>query len=177
MLNIENSLFLMIDMQEKLVAATNANQEVQNAKKLLKTATVLGVPILITEQYPKGLGETVEDLKEFCINNVYEKTSFSALAQENIARAIAVSERKQVVLFGIETHICVYQTALALKDMGYDVYIVADASASRDDLQHKTALRLMEGAGVKITTAEIVIFELLKTSRHPNFKEIQALIK
>ncbi len=177
MLNVENSLFLMIDMQEKLVAATSANQEVQNAKKLLKTAEILELPTLITEQYPKGLGTTVSELQEFCTNNVYEKTSFSALAEENIAQAITAHARKQVVLFGIEAHICVYQTALSLKDMGYDVYMVCDASASRDDFQHKCALRLMESAGVKVTTAEIVIFELLKTSKHPNFKEIQGLIK
>jgi nicotinamidase-related amidase len=177
MLNTENTLFLMIDMQEKLVAATNANREVQNAKKLLKTATVLEVPIIITEQYPKGLGGTVEDLKGFCLNNVFEKTSFSALAEESISQAVANFSRKQVVLFGIETHICAYQTALSLKDMGFDVYIVCDASASRDDFQHKTALHLMENAGIKVTTTEIVVFELLKTSKHPNFKEIQTLIK
>ena len=177
MLNVENSLFLMIDMQEKLVAATSANQEVQNAKKLLKTAEILEMPTLITEQYPKGLGTTVSELQEFCKDNVYEKTAFSALADENIAQAIADKKRKQVVLFGIEAHICVYQTALALKDMGFDVYMVHDASASRDDVQHKCALHIMENAGVKVATTEIVIFELLKTSKHPNFKEIQGLIK
>ncbi len=177
MLNVDNSLFLMIDMQEKLVAATSASQEVQNAKKLLKTAEILEIPTLITEQYPKGLGTTVSELQEFCKNNVYEKTAFSALADENISQAIVGTKRSQVVLFGIEAHICVYQTALALKDMGLEVYIVCDASASRDDSQHKCALRLMENAGVKITTTEIVIFELLKTSKHPNFKEIQGLIK
>ena len=177
MLNPESTLFLMIDMQEKLVAATNAEQEVLNAKKLLKTAEILEIPIVITEQYPKGLGTTVGELQEFCSNNAYEKTSFSALSEESVAQAITAPARKQVVVFGIESHICVYQTALNLKDMGYDVYMVCDASASRDDFQHKTALRLMKNAGVKITTAEIVIFELLKTSKHPNFKEIQALIK
>lgn len=177
MLNTENSLFLMIDMQEKLVAATNANTEVQNAKKLLKTAEALSVPTIITEQYPKGLGGTVEELKEFCKDNVFEKTSFSAIAESNIAQKIANIAPKHIVLFGIEAHICVYQTALSLLEEGYDVYMVTDASASRDDFQHKTALKLMEGAGVKITTSEIVIFELLKTSKHPNFKEIQALIK
>ncbi len=177
MLNAENSLFLMIDMQEKLVAATSAAREVQNAKKLMKTAEVLSIPTIITEQYPKGLGTTVEDLKEFCKDNVFEKTSFSALAEGEIAQKIAAIAPKHVILFGIEAHICVYQTALSLIDKGYDVYMVTDASSSRDDFQHKTALKLMEMAGVKIATSEIVIFELLKTSKHPNFKEIQALIK
>ncbi len=177
MLNQENTFFLMIDMQEKLVAATRATKEVQNAKKLLKTANIMQIPIVVTEQYPKGLGETVEDLKEFCGDNTYEKTSFSALFEVNVASAISRLSQKQVILFGIETHICVYQTALSLIDKGYEVYIVCDASSSRDEFQHKTALRILENSGAKVVTSEIVIFELLKTSKHPNFKEIQALIK
>lgn len=177
MLDTKNSLFLMIDIQEKLVAATGAAKAVQNAKKLLKTAEILEIPIFITEQYPKGLGGTVGELKEFCKDNIFEKTSFSALAEENIAQAITHTKCSQVILFGIESHICVYQTALDLISKNYEVHVVCDASASRDDFQHKCALSLMESAGVKVTTAEIVIFELLKTSKHPNFKEIQGLIK
>jgi len=175
MLTVENALVLMIDMQEKLVNATNAQNEVKRAKIVLDSAKLLEIPIVVTEQYPKGLGSTINDLAQD--NNVFEKTSFPCLLENNIKTAIENSNRKQIILFGIESHICVYQTALNLLDSGYEVYMVKDASASRAKSEYETVLQLMQQAGIKVTTTEIVVFELLKTAKHPKFKEVQALIK
>ena len=106
-----------------------------------------------------------------------EKTSFSALATDTIKAKLESLNRKKVVLTGIETHICVYQTARALLDAGYEVYVVKNACSSRSSKDYRTALELMRDYGAKLTCVETVLFELLGSSKHPNFKEIQALIK
>lgn len=178
MLKVENSLILMIDIQEKLVTATNADLEAQNAKKLIETAKLLSIPTIVTEQYPKGLGETVSNIKEiFGKVQVFEKTAFSALNEPEILEAIEKTAQKQVILFGIELHICVYQTALELLERGYEVFVVKNASKSRQDYDFEVGIEILKSKGANITTVEIVLFELLKTAKHSKFKEIQALIK
>lgn len=179
MININTSALLIIDMQEKLVKAANGSSEiVNNMKKLADTAKILNIPTIVTEQYPKGLGKTVETLE---INNnetiTIEKTAFSALLESEFAEEIQSLNRKQIIIGGIETHICVLQTAADLISEGYEVYVVKDACVSRTSFNHETGLELLKQYGAKITSTEIVLFELLKTSKHPNFKEIQALIK
>lgn len=179
-ININNSLILIIDIQEKLLkAAYNSEELLKNAKSIVLAAKILNIPILFTEQYPKGLGSTVEALKIVAPeNSVYmEKTSFSALDNEEIFNFLKNSGKKQIILFGIETHICVSQTAAALKRNGYDIFFVEDASSSRAQKQHNAGIERIKTCGVEIITAEIALFEWLKTSKHPNFKEIQALIK
>ena len=177
MLNIEDSVVVVIDLQEKLVKAVGKYSPVDAACKVLKTASILNIPTIITEQYPKGLGETVPEVMD-CANAKYlEKTTFSAYSTPEFKNELKATKKKQVVIFGIEAHICVYQTVCELIDKGYDVYFVKDASASRNKYEFKTGVELIKQIGAKVTCSEIVLFEWLKTSKHQNFKEIQALIK
>lgn len=183
MLNIETSALIIIDVQEKLVkAANNGAATAINAAKLAKAANALEIPAIITEQYPKGLGSTVTEVKENLSDNAFiaEKSAFSALLESNISEKIQELKSagvKQIIICGIETHICVLQTVMALRNEGFEVHVVENASSSRSVNEHNTGLALMKQHGAYVTTVEIVLFELLKTSRHPKFKEIQALIK
>ena len=173
----QNSAFLFIDVQEKLVAMLKKNKCAKKAEILAKAAKILGIKTILTEQYPKGLGSTIPDVKYCLPDNAqyFEKTSFNALETQGIEDALAGS--KNVFIFGIETHICVYQTAISLLQKGYNVFVVKDACASRETDEFKAGINLMEKEGAKILTTEMVIFEMLKSSKHPNFKEVQALIK
>lgn len=179
LLNTDNAVLFVIDVQDKLVGMLKNSEEIaKNNYVLTKAAKILGVPVVLSEQYPKGLGSTIFDVREQIDEAfVFEKTSFSALAEDNIKSYLAGLNRKNIVLTGIETHICVYQTALALLEEGYNVYVVKNATSSRNSKDYKTALELMRDFGVKLTCVETVLFELLKSSKHPDFKEIQALIK
>ncbi|MBO5384835.1 hydrolase [bacterium] len=183
MLNIEQSALVIIDIQDKLVMASKYGTEVaDNASKLAKAANILNIPTIVTEQYPQGLGGTVLEVQNALAQNSskFEKTSFSALLEENFANKIAELKQngiKQIALCGIETHICVLQTAYDLISQGFEVYIVKDACASRNKKEYKTGLELLKQYGAKTTCVEIALFEWLKTAKHPNFKEIQALIK
>lgn len=178
-LSINDSLVLIIDIQEKLVQALNKAIIVEKAVKMASAAKILNIPVIVTEQYPKGLGATVEELKEALPEGTQylEKTSFNALLEENIAEKIKNSGKKQIVIFGIETHICVHQTAAALLEKGYDVYVIKDACASRNKYEFKQGIEIMQANGAKISCVEIALFEWLKSAKHPNFKEVQALIK
>ena len=179
-LNEKSSQLLIIDIQEKLINAS-FNKELIEKKALImvKAAEILGIPITITEQYPKGLGNTLPDLKEAAGMRAatFEKTSFSALENPSIASAMDKLSRKQVVIFGIETHICVNQTVSALLSKGYEVSVISDACGSRKECEHKAGLERMKENGAHILTTEIAIFEWLKGARHINFKEVQSLIK
>jgi len=180
MLNIENSALVIIDIQEKLVLASKYGIETaNNMVKLANAANLLNIPTLVTEQYPKGLGSTVAELQQSFSTETFitEKTSFSAMQEQSFAQQIAKLNKKQIILGGIETHICVLQTAAELIQNGYEVYIVKDACASRNKNEYKTGLELLKQYGAKITCVEIVLFEWLKSSKHPNFKEIQTFIK
>ncbi len=177
-INANDSLILIIDIQEKLVKMLNDDCISKNAAKIAKTAGILNIPAIITEQYPKGLGETIPDIKSALKNAEYkEKTSFSALNESGFIDLLKSKNKKQIILFGIETHICVLQTAFDLLKEHYEVFVVQDASGSRTDENKLAALRRLIHSGVQIVTTEMVIFELLKSSKHPNFKEVQSLIK
>ena len=178
-LSAENSLVLIIDIQEKLVAALNKDIVVSNAVKVASAAKLLDIPVLLTEQYPKGLGNTVSDLMNVLPqgSDVVEKTYFNVLLEDGMPEKIKSYGKKQIVIFGIETHICVYQTASALVEAGYDVYVVKDACASRNKYEFKQGIDAMAANGVKISCVEIALFDWLKGAKNPKFKEVQALIK
>lgn len=166
----------MIDMQERLVAGTSAEKEVTQAEKVIKAAEILDIPVIVSEQYPKGLGQTIANLKNEKQKYI-EKTSFSLPKEEGFIDILKSYNKKQIVLFGIETHICVYQTAMDLLENGFEVILVKDACKSRKNDEYNTGIDLMRQNGVQISCVEIVLFELLKSSKHPNFKEVQQLIK
>lgn len=172
-MNIENTTIICIDLQEKLVNMLEKNTVALNSVKLLKTAAILNIDTVLTEQYPKGLGETISEIKNIKDFKTIEKTTFSALQTPEFKHEI----KENVLIFGIETHICVYQTVIDLLERGHNVYVVKDCCASRSKLNYKTSLELMKQKGAFITTLEIVLFDFLKSSKHPNFKEVQALIK
>lgn len=173
----QNSAFLFIDFQEKLVGMLRKDKCAKKAEILAKTAKILNIKTILTEQYPQGLGSTIPTIKYSLSDNAkfFEKTSFNALLSDGVAEAIG--DVKNVFICGIETHICVYQTAIALINKGFNVFVVKDACASRETDEFKAGINLMEKEGAKILTTEMVIFELLKSSKHPNFKEVQFLIK
>lgn len=178
-LSAENSLVLIIDIQDRLVAALDKDIIVTNAVKVASAAKLLSIPVLLTEQYPKGLGHTVPQLQEVLPENseVLEKTFFNALLEEGMLDKIKSYGKKQIVIFGIETHICVHQTASALVEAGFDVYVIKDACASRSKYEFKQGIDAMQANGVKVSCVEIALFEWLKGAKNPKFKEVQAFIK
>lgn len=178
-LSAENSLILIIDIQDRLVAALDKDIIVTNAVKVASAAKLLSIPVLLTEQYPKGLGHTVPQLQEVLPENseVVEKTFFNALLEDGMLDRIKSYVKKQIVIFGIETHICVHQTASALVEAGFDVYVIKDACASRSKYEFKQGIDAMQANGVKVSCVEIALFEWLKGAKNPKFKEVQALIK
>jgi len=179
-LNEKTSQLLIIDVQEKLINASFNKQMIEKKSEIItKAAEILNIPIIITEQYPKGLGNTIQSIQNAAgINALYfEKTSFSVVENPAIASAIDKYGRNQIVIFGIETHICVSQTANALVNKGYEVTIISDACGSRAETEHHAGIERMKDNGAHIITTEIAVFEWLKSARHINFKEIQSLIK
>ena len=179
MLEEKNTLILMIDFQEKLVKATSADSEAKSAGKAVNAGKILGLPVVISEQYPKGLGNTIPSINEFLDENdlKIEKGTFSLLREEGALEKIKSFGKKQVVLFGIETHICVLQTAIELLENGFEVFVLKNACKSRDEFEKTSALEYMQNKGIEVLTLENMLFQLLRTSKHPKFKEIQALIK
>lgn len=177
-INTENSAFLFIDIQEKLINMLEekiAKSCEKNVNILAKTSKILNIKSVVTEQYPKGLGETIYSVKESLseYTNFVEKTSFSAFDEtKNLLK-----EKENIFVFGIETHICVFQTVIDLLKNNYNVFVVKNACASRKKDEYKTAISLMEKEGAKIITTEMVLFEMLKSLKHPNFKEVQSFIK
>ena len=179
-LNIEDSLVLIIDVQEKLLNAVfNKASLEKRAEIIAGAAKILEIPVVVTEQYPKGLGATVEGLKKTLAEDTqyFEKTAFSALENQEVLEALKKSGKKQVVIFGIETHICVSQTTNALINEGFEVSVIRDACGSRAELEYSAGINRMKDNGAHILTTEIVLFEWLKSAKHPNFKEVQTLIK
>lgn len=179
-LNIEDSVVMIIDVQEKLLNAVfNKASLEKKATTLANTAKILEIPVIVTEQYPKGLGATVESLKEALPENTqyFEKTAFSALENNDVLEALKNSGKKQVVIFGIETHICVSQTTNALIQEGFEVSVIRDACGSRSELEYLAGLERMKDNGAHVLTTEIALFEWLKGAKHPKFKEVQMLIK
>ena len=179
MLKANDSLVLIIDIQEKLVKACKASETISSKATALATAAKrLSIPIVMTEQYPQGLGSTIEQLQNAIGESDFvEKTNFSALKEPNFKELLKKYNKRQILLCGIETHICVYQTCMELLAEGYEVYVVKDCCSSRNEFEGNTGFDLMKSEGAKLTCVEIALFEWLEGSKHPNFKEIQKLIK
>lgn len=178
-LDTQTTLLAIIDVQEKLVAALDKDVVVKRAAILAQAANILKIPTIVTEQYPKGLGNTVNEVKKHLSPDtpIIEKTAFSALKAEGFSEKLKSFGRKQIVVCGIETHVCVHQSVADLLNEGYDVYVAKDACASRNKYEFKQGIERMRENGAKITCLEIVLFEWLKDAKNPCFKEIQALIK
>ena len=178
MIKKEDCLLLIIDVQDKLVKMLGESNLPNNVYAVTKACEILDVPTIVTEQYPKGLGETIPLIKDANSKAIFfEKTSFSALKNDVIKEKIKSFNKKQIFICGIEAHICVLQTALELQQEGYEVYFINDCSASRHKNDYDTAVSYLKQKNISVISKEILIFSLLETSRHPNFKEVQSLIK
>ncbi|SEA59658.1 hydrolase [Alkalimonas amylolytica] len=170
----DQSLVLLIDIQQRLAPAISENREVENAAAwVLQVALQLDVPVLATEQYPAGLGHTVPVLAELLPEDaVLEKMHFSAYKETAVRQRLQELERKQLILLGTETHVCVLQSALDLLDAGYQVYLVEDAVGSRDPLHKQQALQRMQQAGAVVINREMLAFEWLECAGTETFKRI-----
>jgi len=179
LLNPTTSLLLLIDVQVRLEAAMPKDDPMlRNSSIMIKAAREVGVPIIASEQYPKGLGPTVPELAELLGDGErHEKVEFSCMRNAGLAKAIEASGRSQIVLGGIEAHVCVLQTALELASEHRQVYVIADAVASRDPRSREIALKRMADAGVVIVTTEMAVFEWVGSASSPQFKAISALIR
>lgn len=179
MLDIENCSLVIVDVQGKLAQIMHEKETLfKNIQILIKTAKILKIPILWCQQVPKALGPTVPEIAELLSDvEPINKSSFSCCGDEHFNRKLNELNRNQVLICGIETHVCVYQTAVDLVRKGFYVNIISDAVSSRTKKNRKIALKRIAADGAKISSVEIALFELLKTAEHPNFKEIAKLIK
>ncbi len=167
---------LVIDVQTKLMdKIADRNRIVANVARLIDGAGILGVPVQATEQYPKGIGPTVPELVERLPVRP-EKLSFSCCGLPEVADQFRSRGVQKVLLAGIETHVCVQQTALDLAAHGFRVYVAVDAVGSRHDVDRDVGLRRMERAGVVLTTTESALFEWMERSGTPEFKQISKLV-
>jgi len=174
LLDPSSTLLAVIDIQERLLAVIpDADRVVARAARLAEAARLLGVRTVLTEQYPRGLGPTDARLTPL-LPAPRNKLSFSSAACEGIA--IGSDPYAAVVLCGLETHVCVAQTALDLLARGKRVHVAVDAVASRHAIDHETALRRLEGAGAIPTTTEAILFEWCRTAEHPAFQSVRALV-
>ncbi|MFN3561432.1 MAG: hydrolase [Chloroherpetonaceae bacterium] len=179
MLELDDTVLVIIDVQGKLATLMYERELLfKNLSRLIEGAQVLGIPILLTEQYPKGLGETAPELKALMPNvKPIEKMSFSCMGEEKFVEALDKTERKQVLVAGIETHVCVYQTVSDMLAEGFEVHCVADAISSRAKENREIGLSRMKEDGAILTSTEMCLFELLKVAGTSTFKTISALVK
>jgi nicotinamidase-related amidase len=179
LLDRNRSALVLIDFQERLFPSVYEHPRVMaRIDLLLSAASLMHVPVLLTEQYPRGLGSTVEEIRKALPHaQPVEKMDFSCAAAPGFKEALSSLHRDQIVLTGIETHICVAQTALDLASTGEKVFVVADATSSRRPLDAQTALQRMEQSGLTIITAESVVFEWLRRAGTDEFKALQPKLK
>jgi isochorismate hydrolase len=170
---------LVIDVQEKLLPAVHAPKRVlANSAILMKAANRLGLPILVSEQYPKGLGATDPALSALtAAESFVEKVHFSCMGEKNYTQKLSKLGRDQAVVCGIEAHICVLQTTMDLIAEGIQPFVVADAVSSRQTEDRTRALERLAEAGAKIVTTEMALFEWMRRAGTPEFKDISTLIK
>ena len=176
----DDTVLLLVDMQERLLPAMHDDAGLRRrAAALAEGARLLDVPLVATEQYPKGLGRTVPELRAAveAAGGALEKTTFSCLDDAGVRARLDALGRRAVLLAGVEAHVCVLQTALDLKDAGWRVLVAEDATGSRAPAQKEVGLARLRAAGVEPSTVEMALFELLRDSRHPRFRDVQALVK
>ncbi len=179
-MDIENSLLVVIDIQEKLAGLMHEHDQLMhNAKRAIHVAQLFSIPILWSEQAPDKIGPTVEEISTllFPVIKPIHKRSFSCYDNPEFRQALDNSGRQQVVLVGIETHVCVYQTARDMKRYGYDVCVAFDAVSSRVYAQKENAILRMREEGVHIVSSEMIACEWLKHADHPGFRDVMANIK
>jgi len=179
LLKPEKTALLIIDIQEKILPViSNYQRVVDNTIKLIKGFKIIGLPIYYTEQYPKGLGPTVSSITEELGDlKPFDKMSFSCSGAGDLFEEFKKKNLSQIVVCGIESHVCVQQTVLDLIENGFQVNLVADAVSSRKEIDYNTALQRMRQHGAEVTTTESILFELLNICGTPQFKDISKIVK
>lgn len=179
LVQLDNSIVVLIDLQQRLLAAlANDVREslIKQVTVLLQAANSLKIPVLATEQYPKGLGHTDPQLMPYITTRIVEKTCFSSADVADFMTQLTVSNKQQIVLVGMETHICILQTALALQAQGKQIFVMEDAVGSRTSQNKHNALQRLKQAGVIVSNTESVLFEWLRDANHHCFRELSKLI-
>jgi len=179
LLSQEDSVLMVIDMQGNLYESMQDKSFLlENVRKLVRGMQVFGIPVIVTEQIPEKLGPTIEPVVSLLPDAPrIPKSDFSCCGEEKIMKALKALERQQDLLCGIETHVCVYQTAVDLLGFGYDVHLVADAVSSRTALNREIGIRKLRDEGARLASTEMVLFELIRTADDPKFKEIFRIVK
>lgn len=179
LLQADQSCLLVVDIQERLAPAIIGQETlIARVATLIKGAQALSVPMLVSEQYPKGLGHTVEPLAPLLQGQpVIEKTHFSCLREPGFADHVRRLHRSHVVVVGMEAHVCVLQTVVDLLREPYDVFVVADGIGSRVEESRRFAIERMQRAGATIVTVEMVLFEWLERADRPEFRPVTNLIR
>lgn len=179
-----DSLLLVIDIQERLASAMRSKpleRLKENTGLLVEASQVLDIPVFQSEQYPRGLGDTVENVRHKLSAHsdvMYaEKTRFSCCGEAGFEKGMRNSRKRQIIITGMETHVCVLQTAFELAKLGYEIYVVEDAVTSRRKAHHKNALHRMQQHGIIISNTESVLFEWLRDASHPHFKTLSQKVK
>jgi len=179
MFNRKNTVLVIIDLQAQLVPHMAGSKTlVKNAQIMVKAAHILKIPILVTEQNPTGIGKTIPEINALLDKaTIISKHTFSCYRSSPFRTALRSLKRHQLVLIGIESHVCIYQTAFDLVQNDYEVQAIADAISSRTEINKEIGLERMKAAGASIGSVESCVFELLETSVSPEFKQILKLIK
>jgi nicotinamidase-related amidase len=178
-LSMQDTALVIIDVQEKLFRLMQEKEKLlDNLQRLIQGARVLGLPIILTEQYPQGLGPTLPEIISLLPGvKPLPKRVFSCYRDGQFRKEVEALSRKQVLITGIETHVCVYQTAIDLLNTGYGVHVVTDCVASRTAENKTLGLQRMNNAGAKLTGMEMALFELLEIAEGERFKEISRIVK
>ncbi|MCX7793972.1 MAG: hydrolase [Thermodesulfovibrionales bacterium] len=178
-LHPEDSVLIIIDIQERLAQVMAERERViNNCLHLIELSKLLNIPIVITEQYPKGLGSTVKEIREALPEyKPFEKLSFNCCSEKGFMEIIEGIKRKKMIITGMETHICVLQTCLGLLERGLYVHVVSDAVCSRSEENKKAGLEFMRDAGAAITCTETVLFQALRIAGTEEFRVISKRIK
>ena len=179
LMRAEDSTLLIVDVQERLAPVmSDPRRVISGCALLMRAARRLEVPVNASEQYPRGIGPTVFDLREWLpLEGAIAKLHFSCADEPALLDWLAATGRRQVVMAGIEAHICLLQSAIGLKEKGYEPFVVTDASASRRPENEDAAWRRLGQAGIPTVSVEMVLFEWLRVAGTPAFKELVALVK
>ena len=178
MLQEDSAVLIVVDVQGKLARVVHESKQViANVGRIIAGAKALGVPVVCTEQNPDGLGATVDEIAPLLDEPAISKMAFSCCGEPAFVEALNSISRRQILLAGVETHVCVYQTVMDLLEMGFEPHVVTDAVSSRDPRNRDLALRKMQAAGATITCVEMALFELLHTADRPEFRQILRIVK
>ena len=179
LIDASSAFLTVIDMQERLLPVMADSEAIErNCSILLQAANQMNVPSLVSEQYPKGLGQTVPTLAGFAKGDaIFSKVEFSCARDSALIKQMEQFGRKQAILCGIEAHICVLQTALELQQQGFEVFVAVDAIGSRSQASKIVASDRMSAAGISLVTTEMAVFEMVRTAAAPQFKTLSKLIQ